>query len=70
MRARDGERTCREHIPVAVEVPIRDRPAQSELMGPARHARIEIKGGRKVRAVCPVLCSVAESETAGAHKEL
>src|SRR5262245_9156811 len=55
---------------MAVEVPIRSRSAYSNLMGPACHAHIEIKGCRKVRAVCPVLCSVAESEAARAHEEL
>src|SRR6266446_3939543 len=70
MRARDGKRTCREHIPMAVEVPICNRPAQSDLMGPTRHACIQVKGCCKRRAVCPGLCSVAESEAAGAHEEL
>src|SRR5262245_52157413 len=44
-------------------------------MGPTGHAYIEIKRCRKVCAVCSVLCSIAESETAdagvtGAHEEL
>src|SRR5262245_45734433 len=44
-------------------------------MRTTRHAHIEIKRRRKVCAVCPVLCSIAESETAdagvtGAHEEL
>src|SRR5262245_27469250 len=70
MRTRHGERTCREYIPVTIEVPICDRRAPSELMRPACNAHVDIKSRRKVRAVCPVLGSVAEPEAAGTHVEL
>ena len=70
MRAGDGKRTGREHIPMAVEVPIRSVSAQAELMRSARHTHVQIESCRERRAVGPGLCSIAESEAAGAHVEL